>query len=237
MRYSTARSSAYLLPLLVLPDQIDFVSHTSSNALQLELLNKIQQYSSESDEVIDNAGGGLFRNHASYWFHHGEFHRELYRKQFRTKLLREYRASRARFWIKDFRSKRLPARAREYLERHYVRMDGDLHVLGFRIPAYSPERSVLEIDVVSEAEYFLFPADVRQGRGDRTRATGIWLDGSQVRSNSVRLTEGLHSVQLEPGSRDSLLSILPPEAFSSRAHELDWSRLHHSRLFEYSSAN
>jgi hypothetical protein len=236
-KWLAARSLLYLIPLAVLPNQLDFVSHTTSNAHQLAILNKIQAYTSHGDAVIDSAGGAMFRNHGSYYYHHGKFHREIFADYFATELIEDYRRSQAVFWIKDNRLQELPEPVREYFDSHYLRVDGDLYGLGFSIPAYSGEELDLEIDVVREGYYHILPPSSRgrdiERRTHRSMPGDAWIDGRRVRSRGLRLGQGRHHISLRDGSPAFLLSFLPVGAFADRAKGEDGSGLEYTMLFEY----
>ena len=236
-----ARPLLYLLPLVVVPAQLGFVSHTTSNQHQLAILNKIQSFSSDADAVIDNCGGALFRDHGSYYYQHGKFHREIFEPYFRNQLVEDYRRSRALFWIKDMRFKHLPEPVREYFESHYVRVDGDLWGLGFAVPPFHGEKPELEIDVVRDGYYDVIPpamltGDTRRGKR-RLPPQSFWLDGELVRSHRLHLSEGRHRIALTGNSPGFLLSLVPPSAFADRVPDEDEVRLRHTILFEYDQAD
>jgi hypothetical protein len=239
-KWLAARPLLYLIPLAVIPNQLDFISHTTSNAHQLAILSKIQAYSSHADVVIDNAGGAMFRSHGSYYYHHGEFHRQIFADYFATELVEDYRRSQAIFWIKDMRLGKLPEPVREYFDSHYLRVDGDLFGLGFSIPAYSGEELDLEIDVVREGYYHILPPSSRgrdiERRKHRSMPGDAWIDGRRVRSRGLRLSRGKHRISLRDGSPAFLLSFLPVGAFADRARGEDGSGLEYTMLFEYGEA-
>ena len=114
----------YLLPLLAIPDQLGFAEGRTSNAHQLHLLAKLERFTEPGDVVIDDAGGALFRDHASYYYYHGPAHRVVLADYFENLLADDLRESRALFWIRDFRLQKLPAEIRRYFREHYVRADG-----------------------------------------------------------------------------------------------------------------
>jgi hypothetical protein len=214
-----ARPLLYLVPLLVLPDQLGFVSNRTSNAHQLAILDKIQRYSSEGDKVIDNSGGALFRRSASYYYHHGKFHRELFKKYFRKDMIGDYRSSAAPFWIYDSRAEELPRPPRRFLRRHYVRVDGNLHALGLVIkPNRSEYEKEIKFQILRAGHYHLFSSNPRRRGGTESRPTHIWIDGVRVTlDGGIDLEPGTHSASLGKESRQFVLSILPHEAFASDA--------------------
>jgi hypothetical protein len=231
------RPLLYLVPLAVLPNQLGFISHTTHNQHQLANLNKIQVFSSETDAVIDNAGAALFRNHASYYYQHGKFHRQIFEDYFRTDLIEDYRRSKALFWIKDVRLRQLPEEVNQYFESHYLRVDGDLYGLGFRIPAYGGEEREVEIDVVRAGYYHIVPSSLRKGDDEGSRRLSfpgdVSIDGKRIRGRGLQLDEGTHRVAIELGSPRFLLSLLPINAFAPGVREPGQPALHHTMLFEY----
>jgi hypothetical protein len=236
-KWLAARPLLYLVPLAVIPNQLDFVSHTTTNVHQLAVLNRIQAYTSPGDAVIDNAGGAMFRSHGSYYYHHGAFHRQIFADYFATELVEDYRRSQAIFWIKDMRLRKLPEPVREYFESHYLRVDGDLHGLGFSIPAHRGQMRDFVVEVVREGYYHILSPSVRhsgsQGREYLPPGNDVWIDGRRVRSRGLRLGEGSHRISLRDGSPFFLLSFLPPEAYTTRGSSEDGGGPHHTMLFEY----
>lgn len=227
------RPAFYLLPLLVLPNQLGFLSHTSSNQHQLRILNEIEAFSGEDDVVIDGAGGALFRDHASYYWQHGEAHRRIFADDFARDLLEDYRRSRALFWIDDFRQRKLPFPIREFFRRHYIEADGSLYALGFQTPPTEEDRRELEIDVIRAGSYFviaILPPAERSGREGGPLLEGrLWIDSEPVRETRLHLEEGPHRVTVAPHSPPYVISPLPPAVFEHRVGR----KLPHAPLFEY----
>lgn len=218
----------WLLPLLVLPDQLGFAREVPSNAHQLHLLRKLQRFSTPEDAVIDNAGGALFRPPASYFHFHGAAHHRVYDGYFFDGLLRDYRESGALFWILDMRMADLPPEVMAYFRDHYVQVDGDLYGLGFRIPAAEGGATETEVDVVRGDVYLAHPI----GRGEGAPPAGhplagrVRIDGRLLREPRVALEPGRHRVVAEPGTPAFLLTPLPAEAFRSPVSEYrDYSLL------------
>jgi hypothetical protein len=222
----------YLLPLAVVPNQLNFVSHTTGNEHQLALLDLIQQYTVESDAVIDNAGGALFRPGASYFYQHGGFHRILYSDYFRNELVADYRRSEAKFWIQDMRSTGLPRRAQRYLKEHYVPVgETSLRALGFEFSSDPNSKLQIEFEVIRSGDYFLYRVPDSEGQFDPSPPIGIEIDGASAGRLIRNLEKGQHVISLEPGSGSHTLSILPPEAIPAPNPELEHKQ--HSRFFEY----
>jgi hypothetical protein len=225
-RAAAWRTLLYLLPLAALPNQLAFLSGTTSNAHQLHLLDKLERYSSENDVVLDGAGGAIFRKHASYYWYHGVAHREILADYFREGLLRDLRESRARFWIKDFRLPKISPEIRRYLYRHYVRADGQLFVLGFATPQTDTASWAGEIDVIRSGVYFAYAGI---GRTDAAEGPAPSIDGRPVGREGVRLEEGLHRVSVPPGAPAGVITPLPRGVFEDPMPQL----LPHAPLFEY----
>lgn len=230
------RPAALLLPLAVVPDQIGFALDTSSNARQLELLDRIERYSGPDDAVIDAAGAALFRPHASRYWYHGSAHRKLWADALENDLVGDYRASRALFWIRDFRTDELSRNVQRYLRRHYVHAAGDLWALGFLAPPAREGAGLTSIDVIRAGEYFVHP--LQPGSVPPTLASGpggarggLEIDGAPVEGGRVQLAEGAHRVRVEPGSPGYVLSPLPTGAF--RALQSPGPSGPHTPLFEY----
>jgi hypothetical protein len=221
----------YLLPLLILPEQINFVGRAPDNRQQLALLAKIERYSGPGDAVIDGAGGAMFRPHGSYYWMHGAAHRVLLADAFRDQLLRDYRDSRALLWIDDSRQQKLPEPVREFWRDHYVRVDGELYALGFAAPPASEAAGELEVDLLRGGSYHVFPVRrTRHGfdptlRGRAPRSCALEIDGRPVGTGQVELGEGAHRVAVRPGSPACVVSLLPPEAF--RPSSAKYSKLFH----------
>jgi hypothetical protein len=220
------RPLLYLLPLLVVPDQLGFLERASDNRHQLAILAKIEAHSGPDDAVIDNAGGALFRNHGSYYFVHGGAHRVMFRDYFTTRLVGDYRRSRALFWIHDFRLKRLPPSVRRYFREHYVEADGRLYALGFETPATGVAPTSVVLDVVRAGSYHVFPAE----RGAEAAARGgLVIRGEQVNGGRVDLDEGPVEVTVLPHSQALFVTALPPEVFERTVPVGE----PHAKLFEF----
>jgi hypothetical protein len=230
-RAASMRPLLYLAPLLLLPDQLGFLDRASGNGSQLTLLRKIEAFSREDDAVIDDAGGALFRPHGSYFWYHGKAHQQIFADYFERELVKDYRRSRALFWIADFRLRELPQSVRDFWARHYVRADRNLYTLGFVTPRTGDAPSQVEIDVIREGDYHVHPAPaIAARRGGRGEAPArLRIDGREVASGTVHLGEGPHRIAVPPGSPPMVLSLLPPEGFEP------WvtGPGHHMRLFEY----
>jgi hypothetical protein len=220
------RPLLYLLPLAALPNQLAFVSGTTSNEHQLHLLDKLERFSGEDDVVIDGAGGAIFREHASYYWYHGVAHRKILEDYFREGLLRDLRESRARFWIKDFRLPKISPEIRRYLHRHYVRADGQLFALGFATPETDATGWAGEIDVIRSGVYY---AHTGIGRAGAAEGGVLSIDGQPVGPEGVTLEEGVHRVSAPPGSPAAVVTPLPRGVFEDRMPKL----LPHAPLFEY----
>jgi hypothetical protein len=234
-----ARPLAYLLPLLLVPSQLGFIADRSGNAYQRHVWNLVERYTDEGDVVIDSAGAALFRDHASYYWQHGDAHRVMFADYFAGPLVDDYRASRAPLWIRDFRLEKLPPPVRAYLESHYVRAQGKLYALGFTASAEGDAPASARLDVVREGDYFVFPLlrqpGERPGPGSTlARPSGISIDAKAVTDERVHLAEGLHRVVVEPGAPEYAISFLPPELFERRPAARRGSGFQRmSRLFEY----
>lgn len=219
------RPLLYLLPLALVPDQLAFVTGRTTNEHQLRALDKIERYTEPDDVVIDRAGGALFRRNASHYWHGGLAHVEIYGDYFRTRLVPDYRASRAPIWIRDYRLFELPAAVRDYFEAHYVQGDGSLFALGFRTPRTGPaERRAFTVDIVRAGRYHVIPRGMT-----RDAAAGLVVDGVPVEGSRVALAPGPHRVDVEPGAPERVVSYLPPGFFRERVT----LGLEHSLLFEY----
>jgi hypothetical protein len=226
----------YLVPLAVLPNQLAFVANTSNNQYQLTLLNKVEDYSSADDAVIDGSGGALFRKHGSYYWYHGSAHRRMFRDYFENELVRDYRDSRALFWIRDLRQRKLPKAVTQYFSDHYVHVDGDLYALGFETAATNGDGASREIELIRSGDYFVLKA-AASARGRVVSSTlmgeptGLRLDGREVTQGRIHLEEGVHRVDLKPDAPAYIVSPLPAEAFERRIPP----RRTHTPLFEYDS--
>jgi len=224
----------YLLPLAVLPDQIGFVAGRSTNAHQLQLLRKIEAYSTPQDAVIDGAGGALFRNHGSYYWYHGNAHRQMFHDYFVDDLVADYRRSAALFWIHDFRQQELPDRVRSYFARHYVHVDGDLYVLGFATPATGNRAHERAVDILRAGDYVILEMEEHAGRrrlapaaADHARLLHV---GDRAGSDGrIRIEVGRRPIRVEPGAPAFLVTPLPFEAFD----ETIGRGSVHSPLFEF----
>ena len=232
----------YLFPLLLIPDQMNFVAHATSNEHQLAILSKIERFSKESDVVIDNSGGALFRPHGSYYYQHGDAHREMFSDYFETELVADYRKSQALLWIIDYRLLDLPSNVHQYFLDHYVRADGSLFALGFETPRSHEVPLLVERDVVRSGEYFVFPAPIplrakSRNKSNEARPFDLEIDGVPVESSTIYLESGMHRVEVLPESPPYIVTAVSPEAFLRSeedrfARELDGAKAY-QLLFEY----
>jgi hypothetical protein len=227
------RPLLYLAPLVLLPDQMDFLSRASSNEQQMNMMQKIETFSSRDDAVIDGAGGAMFRNHASYYWYYGDAHKVMFSDYFRRDLVEDYRRSKALFWIIDFRLKKLPWRVHDFQRRHYIQADRGLFTLGFVTPATSEALQTFEIDVIRAGVYYVHPAPAAAEEERRNIEAedrgGLLIEGRRVSGGSVRLSEKRHRIEVLPHTPPMILSLLPPEAFERRV----FGNLPYSPLFRY----
>jgi hypothetical protein len=217
----------YGVALLALANQLGFVAGRTTNDHQLEILRKIEKFGSPSDAVIDSAGGAMFSKHGSYYYYHGDAHREMFRDYFEQQLPLDYRRSKALFWIRDSRSMKLPRSVRDYLDTHYVSGGGDLHVLGFKgVPSQQAPRT-RTIDVIRSGEYYIHrtgpSALVR-----RARISDLLIDGRPLEVGKVQLEERPYEITLRPGSAGYVISPMPAVFFMGAR-----TGLHYSMMFEY----
>jgi hypothetical protein len=235
LRWVSARGSRlarfapllYLLPLLLVPDQLGFAKGRTPNTHQLHVLEKIERFSAPDDVVIDDAGGALFRHHAGYVWYHGPAHRAVLAAYFAGPHLRELRESRAPLWIRDFRLPKLSEATRRYFREHYVRADGWLYALGFAVPG-SGEPTRRSIDVVRAGTWYAYPAPAGEVAVDGT-PHGVFVDGRPVGAEGLHLDEGQHVLRVDAGSAPVLLTPLPRGLFLDR-----FPRMRpYSLLFEY----
>ena len=215
----------YLLPLIVYSNQMSFVTGATSNEHQLETLERLERYGEPTDAIIDNAGGGLFSPDGSYYFHHGAAHRRIFREYFETKLVDDYRRSRALFWVRDLRSKAMPQPVQDYLESHYLSGGGNLFVMGFSTPRTRDFPEYVKIDVVRAGRYYIHLSGPRPRRG---RPFDLVIDGKPVTSARMILVEGVHEVMSLPYSPTYLITLVPASFFDFRP-----SKKHYSMMFEY----
>lgn len=218
----------YLAPLLVIPDQLSFAEGRTSNAHQLHVLAKIERFTQRGDAVIDDAGGALFREHASHYYYHGPAHRAVLADYFENELLRDYRESQALFWIRDFRLKKLPTEVRDYFRDHYVRADGWLYALGVVTAASGDAPTRRELDIIRPGTYYAYPAPGGVV-ADRGVAAGVTIDGVAVGEQGVRLEPGMHPLVVSADAPPVLVTPLPRAAFQDR-----FPRMRpYAMLFEY----
>lgn len=227
----------YLAPLAILPQQLGFVSGTSTLDDQLRLLEQVERYTDPDDVVIDSAGSALFRPNRGYHWYHGRAHVQMFADWFDRQLVPQMRESQAPLWIRTVRFDLLPKPAARYLLTHYVPLDGDLHVLGFTTRPTGPdEHRTGRIDIVRGGRYYVTALDagsrgaVGASGGGHSAPPGntLSIDGTPVDGPTIELEVGAHDVSILPGTPSMRFSYLPPEAFGPPARAQ-----HHTRLFEY----
>jgi hypothetical protein len=222
----------YLIPLLLVPAQVGFVEETTTNEGQLGTLRLIETHTTSEDIVIDNEGSALFRPHRGYYWYHGKAHVQMFRDYYDHAFVNDLRSTRAIFWINSVRSTQLPIAARRYLEDHYVRVRGDLCVLGFTFPRNELDHSAQQtFDVVREGDYFV--ACLENAVGSSTAFTSeveprLLIDGEALKERSIYLDTGQHQVEIEAASPGCRLTYLPAATFATNG---EVGR--HAPLFEY----
>jgi hypothetical protein len=223
----------YLVPLLLVPQQLGFVQGTSTNESQLETLRLIEAHTTPEDIVLDSEGSALFRPHLSYYWYQGRAHVQMFHEYYEHDFVNDLRDSRAIFWIDSMRSKQLPTVARRYLKSHYVRARRDLHVLGFVFPRNRLGDTVQKtLDVVRAGEYF--GACLTKGTGSLAAwtagASHLLIDGKSLK-DSIQLDVGSHQVEISPNSPSCRLTYLPTTTFDTQG-----AVGRHAPLFEYKKA-
>ena len=217
----------HCIALVVLADQLAFVADRTTNDHQLKILRRIEMFGSSSDAVIDNAGGAMFSEHGSYYYYHGDAHREMFRDYFEQQLVLDYRRSQALFWIRDLRSRRLPKSVQDYLESHYIDAGGDLHVLGFEAAPTQQAQKTQTIDVIRSSDYFIHRIGPRALLG-RARPSDLQIDGRTLKAGKIRLEAGSHEITLWPYSAGYVITPMPAAFFMSGPADLEYSM-----MFEY----
>jgi hypothetical protein len=223
----------HCVALVALVNQLGFVAGRTTNDHQLKILLKIEAFGSPVDAVIDSAGGAMFSNHGSYYYYHGDAHREMFRDYFEQQLQLDYRRSQALFWIRDTRSGKLPESVRDYLESHYVQGDGDLHALGFKEALTQQAGRTRTIDVIREGNYFVHRVVVIDQIGAllpvrEARPSDLLIDGAPLKRDRIWLDAGSHKVTLRPYSAGYVISPMPAPFFVSQR-----GGPHYSMMFEY----
>ena len=94
--------------------------------------------------------------------------------------------------------------------------------LGFRTSATADAPTSIEIDVIREGRYSLYPLD------GRTSFDHLTIDGIEVRTPTVVLSEGVHRVDIRADSPAYAISLSPRTVFGNVGE----GRIH-APLFEY----
>ncbi len=234
--WRAVRPLLFLLPVAAIFQQLAFVAGTTTNAHQLNLLEKIEQHTTPDDTVIDDAGGALFRPDRGYYWYHSIAHVRLPGDYFSKQVIEDMRASRAPFWIYDMRFNILPPPARRYLVEHYIHVDSSLFGLGFRIQGASGQAEhKTKIDVIRAGEYWVSLdtrwSGTRYVRGrEAPWQEDLLLDGKPIESNPFFLEEGVYEVTALPRSPGYKISYFPAAVFGEVGGGLP-----HAMLFEYES--
>jgi len=222
----------YLLPLLLVPGQLDFVRNRTGNEHQLRLLEMVERYTDEDDVVIDDSGSALFRPHRGYYWYHDKAHVQLFSDYFTGTFVDDLRNTRAKFWIRGSRVGQLPKSAQAHLESHYLPFFGSLYVLGFTtLPGSATQARVMEADILRTGHYTL---SVEPGSASRWADKEPWrsdlrVDGRPIEGSSIHLEEGRVRLQIEPGAPAFRFTYLPPLAFGTGRG----MNLYHDPGFEY----
>ena len=170
----------------------------------------------------------MFSPHASYYYYHGNAHRQMFRDYFTKQLVDDYRGSQALFWIWDNRYRRLPRPPRRYLESHYVHGGDGLHALGTRTPATAGRAHGIVFDVVRPGNYRVFPSGRGPARSATSRDHDLAIDGQPLLGDRIHLEAGEHRIDVLPGSPEYIVSLVDPAFFDA-----DPGPPRYSMMFEY----
>ena len=145
-------------------------------------------------------------------------------------------------WLIDYRLLDLPENVHAYFLKHYVRVDGSLFALGFHSPPSRGGELIMDIDVIKEGDYFVFPAPlrlsaVRVGRDSPDRASDLRIDGEPITGDTVRLEVGEHRITVLADAPAYFLTLVAPDAFLLNEKDRFWRELEGAKayqlLFEY----
>jgi hypothetical protein len=115
------------------------------------------------------------------------------------------------------------------MNRHYIRGDGDLFVLGFFTPATVGVPHKRKLDVIRAGEYYIhrYETDAGQSPG----VTGVRLDSQPLGSDRIHLDERVYSLSIEPHTPAFIISPLPREFFDNPLNPNE--NLRYTKIFEY----
>ena len=228
----------YFALLFLIYDQVSFTFGKSNNTHQLKLLSKIEEISTDSDRFIDNSGGALFLEPATYYFQHGSAHRTIYRKYFSEQLIPDYKKSGARFLIHDFRQNGLPINVQSYLKNRFIHLDGDLYVYGLKLQPNPQEEKSYQFEVLKPGNYYIFDNaeknikdkyNIVQPKENGNFYRNVLMNGKPIESAVCELEKGIYQLTILPSNRVGYISCVAPHFFIK---EIEHGKKH-SMLFEY----
>jgi hypothetical protein len=216
--WKAAAPLLYLVPVLLLVDQLGFVHGRTGNEHQLRLLEMIERQTDAEDVILDDSGSALFRPDRGYYWYHDMAHVQMFADYFENEFIEDMRGTEAIFWIRGTRLEQLPADAQRYLTSHYVRHFGSLHVLGFDLEAASSRNGgEFEVDIIRTGDYFVTPrASGLRGASMQRRLAGLTVDGEEMTGSSVHLGAGTHVLGVAPGTPALRFTLLPPVEFGEQ---------------------
>lgn len=191
--------TAALLALLVMQSATLSTFITDSNAPQLDVLARIGRLTAPDDPAYDNSGGYIARPHPYFYFYTDAFLRESIAETLARDVPRAIVDSGTVLHLRDQRFSSLPPSLRDFLDRHFQPLDGDLALWGQHYKV-APGGALSDTFLASRDDhYFISPGSALE-RGILT------IDGQPVRTPVFRLSKGEHRIvyQGPPGEIDIL---------------------------------
>jgi hypothetical protein len=160
---------------------------TPSNAAQVAVLERIGRLTDATDVAYDNSGGYVARPHAYFYFYTDSFLRESIADTLVRDVPRALVDRGAVLHLRDLRFETLPPPLREFLERHFQPVDGDISLWGqhYVVPTGSTVAGTFLAN--RDDQYFISPPTALE-RGVLT------INGQPVRDAVFQLPRGEHQI-------------------------------------------
>jgi hypothetical protein len=170
----------------------------TTNAGQLQVLDRIGKLTGPTDAAYDNSGGYVARPHAYFYFYTDSFLRESIAETLDREVPQGILDRGAVLHLRDIRFDSLPASLKKFLDRHFQPVDGDISLWGEHYVV--PPAGVLQDTFLASRDdrYFISPASAL------TQGT-LTIDGEPVRDAIFQLKRGEHRISYQGGGEIDIL--------------------------------
>ena len=170
----------------------------TTNAGQLQVLDRIGTLTGPTDAAYDNSGGYVARPHAYFYFYTDSFLRESIAETLDREVPQGILDRGAVLHLRDIRFDSLPASLKKFLDRHFQPVDGDISLWGehYVVP---PAGRLQDTFLASRDDrYFISPASALS-------SGTLTIDGEPVRDAIFQLKRGEHRISYQGSGEIDIL--------------------------------